>query len=127
MKISEIIQNYRHNNDMSQRELARRCDLSNTYISFLEKEVNPKTGQEIEITLTQYKKLADGMGISINTLFEMLGDDAPVSLAMPADELSDDEHRFLSAYRAADDRARVDALKTLLDHQRKKDTSQSAI
>ena len=85
------------------------------------------TGQEIEITLTQYKKLADGMGISINTLFEMLGDDAPVSLAMPADELSDDEHRFLSAYRAADDRARVDALKTLLAHQRKKDTSQSAI
>lgn len=127
MKISEIIQNYRHNNDISQRELARRCDLSNTYISFLEKEVNPKTGQEIEITLTQYKKLADGMGISINTLFEMLGDDAPVSLAMPADELSDDEHRFLSAYRAADDRARVDALKTLLAHQRKKDTSQSAI
>ena len=127
MKISEIIQNYRHYNDMSQRELARRCDLSNTYISFLEKEVNPKTGQEIEITLTQYKKLADGMGISINTLFEMLGDDAPVSLAMPADELSDDEHRFLSAYRAADDRAREDALKTLLDHPRKKDTSMSAI
>lgn len=127
MKISEIIQNYRHENDMSQRELARRCDLSNTYISFLEKEVNPKTGQEIEITLTQYKKLADGMGISINTLFEMLGDDAPVSLAMPADELSDDEHRFLSAYRAADDRARVDALKTLLAHPRKKDSSLSAI
>ena len=40
--------------------------------------------------------------------------------------LDPDESSLLSAYRAADDRAREDALKTLLDHPRKKD-EQSAI
>ena len=41
--------------------------------------------------------------------------------------LTDDELRLLSAYRAADDRAQDDALRTLLDHPRKKSAEQSAI
>jgi len=42
------------------------------------------------------------------------------------DFLSENEHALINAYRAADDRAREDALKTLLDHPREKE-SQSAI
>ena len=41
--------------------------------------------------------------------------------------LTDDELRLLSAYRAADDRAQEDALRTLLDHPRKKSVEPSAI
>lgn len=37
------------------------------------------------------------------------------------DSMSEQEHELISAYRAADDRAREDALKTLLDHPRKKE------
>jgi transcriptional regulator with XRE-family HTH domain len=42
------------------------------------------------------------------------------------DFLSTEEHTLISAYRAADDRAREDAMKTLLSHPREKG-GQSAI
>ena len=41
-------------------------------------------------TLEIYKKLADGMGISVHHLFELLDDDAPVDLAGSASALSSD-------------------------------------
>lgn len=126
MKLSAIIADYRNRLQISQREFARRCDLSNSYISFLEKETNPKTGRPMVPTLVQYKKLADGMNMSVQHLFEILDDDAPVDLN-PASfalhssdlsfcDLSEEEQTLLSAFRAADDRARSDALATLLQH-----------
>lgn len=126
MKLSAIIADYRDRMQISQREFARRCDLSNSYISFLEKETNPKTGKPMVPTLVQYKKLADGMNMSVQQLFEMLDDDAPVDLnpapsalhspELSFGELSEEELALLSAFRAADDRARADALLTLLQH-----------
>lgn len=126
MKLSAIIADYRDRMQISQREFARRCDLSNSYISFLEKETNPKTGRPMVPTLIQYKKIATGMNMTVQQLFEMLDDDAPVDLNSPGDVLrspgssfgylSEDEQALLSAFRAADDRARADALHTLLHH-----------
>ena len=81
MKLSTIISDYRKEMRISQREFARRCGLSNSYISFIENEKNPKTGRPVVPTLEQYKKLADGMGISVQRLFELLDDDAPVDLS----------------------------------------------
>ena len=127
MKLSNIIIKYRTENELSQREFAKRCGLSNSYISFIEKESNPKTKRPMAPSLERYKQLADGMGISVQSLFEMLDDDVPVSLSYSPVRLDPDERQFLSAFRAADDRAREDALKTLLDHPRKKDTESSAI
>lgn len=86
MKLSEILIDYRRRMKISQREFSRRCDLSNTYISFLENEMNPKTGKPLVPTLEQYKKLADGMGITVHRLFEMLDADAPVDLRLPDPE-----------------------------------------
>lgn len=40
----------------------------------------------------------------------------PVLFVMPADVLTPEERELLAAYRAADDRARSDALATLLQH-----------
>lgn len=34
-------------------------------------------------TIEQYKKLADGMGITLQKLFEMLDEDSPVNLTVP--------------------------------------------
>ena len=126
MKLSAIIADYREKMQISQREFARRCDLSNSYISFLEKETNPKTGRPMVPTLIQYKKIATGMNMTVQQLFEMLDDDAPVDLNPSADVLrspvssfgylSEEEQALLSAFRAADDRARTDALHTLLQH-----------
>ena len=86
MKLSEILIDYRRRMKISQREFSRRCDLSNTYISFLENEMNPTTGKPLVPTLEQYKKLADGMGITVHRLFEMLDADAPVDLRLPDPE-----------------------------------------
>lgn len=80
MKLSELIREYRARENISQREFSRKCDLSNTYISFLEKEKNPKTGRPMAPTLEQYKKIADGMGITMQRLFELLDEDAPVDM-----------------------------------------------
>ena len=84
MKLSDLIREYRDRMDMSQREFSRKCGLSNTYISFIEKENNPKTGRPLIPTLEQYKKIADGMDITVQELFERLDNDSPVDLCFEA-------------------------------------------
>ena len=92
MKLSELIIDYRRKMNISQREFSRKCDLSNTYISFIENEKNPKTGRPLVPNLEQYKKLADGMDISVQHLFELLDDDAPVDLGVfPSDPVPEDQ------------------------------------
>ena len=80
MKLSRILLDYREKMQISQRELSRRCGLSNSYISFIENEYNPKTGKPIVPTIEQYQKLASGMGMTVHQLFEMLDEDSPVDL-----------------------------------------------
>ena len=89
MKLSDLIIKYRTRMNISQREFSRKCDLSNTYISFIENEKNPKTGRPVVPTLEQYKKIANGMGITVQRLFELLDDDAPVDLGGSVSEPSD--------------------------------------
>jgi len=80
MKLSNIITDYRSQMQISQREFARRCGLSNSYISFIENEYNPRTGKPIVPTLEQYQKIASGMGLTVHQLFERLDEDSPVDL-----------------------------------------------
>ena len=80
MKLSELLKMYREENKLSQRELARRCDLSHGLISLIEKERNPQTGQPMQQDIETYSKLADGMGMSVHELFQKLGDDAALKL-----------------------------------------------
>lgn len=88
MKLSTIITNYRKEMQISQREFARRCGLSNSYISFIENEFNPRTGKPIVPTLEQYQKLAACMGLSVHQLFEQLDEDSPVDLQSFAPDIS---------------------------------------
>lgn len=80
MKLSEILRKYRREHDLSQREFAKRCGLSNSYISFLENECNPKTGKPMTPTIEQYKKLADAMSVSLHELIKSLDKDSSVVL-----------------------------------------------
>ena len=91
MKLSDLIRDYRTRMNLSQREFSRKCGLSNTYISFIENERNPKTGRPLIPTLEQYRKIADGMEITVHHLFELLDDDAPVDLRAVLSD--DDPHR----------------------------------
>lgn len=95
MKLSDLIRDYRKQMNMSQREFSRKCELSNTYISFIENEKNPKTGRPLIPTLEQYRKIADGMNITVHRLFEMLDDDAPVDLGGIVSRGSDSSPVFI--------------------------------
>ena len=87
MKLSNILKEHRNRLQISQREFARRCGLSNSYISFIENEYNPRTGKPIVPTLEQYQKIASAMGITVHALFEQLDEDSPVDLHYtPPDE-----------------------------------------
>ena len=89
MKLSELIIDYRKRLNISQREFSRRCGLSNTYISFLENEKNPKTEKPIVPTLDIYRKIADGMDTTVHHLFELLDDDSPVDLIPSVSSVQD--------------------------------------
>lgn len=80
MKLGDIIINYRSENGLSQREFARRADLSNSLISLIEKGTNPQTGKAMAQDLETYNRIARAMGVSLQSLFETLGDDATVSM-----------------------------------------------
>ena len=82
MDIKDVLLKYREENNISQRELARRCGLSNSLISILEMGVNPQTGKKMSPDLETYKKLADGMGITVQELFEMLDENEMVSMSI---------------------------------------------
>lgn len=85
MTLSELLRGYRKEHGLSQRQFAIASNLSNGYISMLEKGINPNTLQPITPTLPVLKKLANGMNTTIEDIFSRV-DDMPVSLAI------DEEH-----------------------------------
>lgn len=96
MRLSEFIKNYREEAELSQRQFALKCGLSNGYISLLESEVNPQTGKPIVPTIPQLSKLAFGMSISLNELIDQV-EDIPIELASSslADQIKPVEVRKL--------------------------------
>lgn len=86
MKLKDIISQYRESHQMSKREFGRKCGFSNAYISILETGVNPRTGEPLSPTVDTYSKIARAMGISLNTLLDMLSDDELITLNAPAVE-----------------------------------------
>lgn len=81
MTLSELLRGYRKEHGLSQRQFAIASNLSNGYISMLEKGINPNTLQPITPTLPVLKKLANGMNTTIEDIFSRV-DDMPVSLVL---------------------------------------------
>lgn len=79
MKIGEYIKQYREENQLSQREFAKKCGLSNAYISMLEKGVNNSTGEPSAPSMKVYYQIAQAMGISLQTLMEAVDDTVDIS------------------------------------------------
>ena len=86
MKLSEIVKNYRLTHGLSLRAFARRCGVSHTAISRIEAEQN-SIGNPFVPTVETLVGIADAMGMSLNDLLHMIGDeDVYIS---EADELRD--------------------------------------
>lgn len=80
MDLKDIIIRFREENKISQREFARRSGLSNAQISILEYGKNKQTGRKPTPDIITLKKIADGMGIPLQSLLDMIGDSEFVSL-----------------------------------------------
>ena len=80
MKLGDLIREHREQHDLSQRQFADKCDLSNGYISILEKGTNPNTGKPVTPTIPQLKKLANGLGMTVMEMLECV-DDMPIDIA----------------------------------------------
>lgn len=80
MTLGQYLINYRESKNLSQRQFAVLCNVSNGYIAMLEKGLNPKTKKPIVPTLLQLQKLASGMGMSVSALVDAV-DDMPVDLS----------------------------------------------
>ena len=80
MDLKDILIQYREENRISQREFARRCGLSNAQISILEYGKNKQTGRKPTPDIITLKKLADGMGITLQSLLDSIGDSEFVGL-----------------------------------------------
>lgn len=72
MFLGDLIKQYRTINKLSLRDFASRCGLSHTYISALEKNIDPRTGKPIAPTLDTVKYVAKGMNISIEEILKVL-------------------------------------------------------
>lgn len=79
MTLSEYIVEYRSSHDMSQRQFAKQCGLTNGYINMLENGINPKTNQKLVPSITTFKKIARGTGKSLQDLLSMI-EDSPVRI-----------------------------------------------
>ena len=72
MFLGDLIKKYRSANNLSLRDFAKRCGLSHTYISALEKNIDPRTGKPIAPTLDTVKYVSKGMNISIEEILKAL-------------------------------------------------------
>lgn len=101
MNVGEKIRARRKELGLTTTQLGQMIGVQNSAITKYERGY-------IDLKARQLKAIADALQIS------------PVALLPDYDEsLTFDELQLINAYRAADDRAREDALKTLLDHPKK--------
>lgn len=77
MTLSKLIKEYREYHDISMDSFAKACGLSKSYISMLESDRHPKTGDPIKPSVDTYAKIAKGMHLSVQELFDRLGNSAP--------------------------------------------------
>ncbi|MGM9602527.1 MAG: helix-turn-helix domain-containing protein [Faecousia sp.] len=129
MKLVELIKQYRESHNLSQRQFAALCGLSNGYISMLERGENPATGKPITPAMLQLKKLAEGMHISVMELFDLV-DDMPIDISektsngknirlaenSAALKLNRTETQMIQKFRQLDDRGQA-AVLNVLDHE----------
>lgn len=93
MKLSEILKRYREENAISQREFARRCGLSNSLISILERGYNPQTGTAVDPDSRTIRRLASGMGMTEQQLRDLLRASSVVKMPV-ADYTEADQDRL---------------------------------
>lgn len=74
MTLGDIIKDYRKSHHISQDVIAKRANVSKAYISILERNINPKTGQAPIPSLKTINAIAKATGKDFDLLFTLLDD-----------------------------------------------------
>lgn len=77
--LGEVIKQYRLDHHMSMDVFATRSGLSKGYISMLERNTNPRSGNPLVPSIDTYKNCAKAMGMTINDLFDLIDDNIDLS------------------------------------------------
>lgn len=72
--LQQFLRQFREEHDLSQRQFASLCGLSNGYISMLEKGINPNTQKPLIPSLQNFQKLANGMDMSLASFLSRISD-----------------------------------------------------
>ena len=75
MFLGDIIKQYRSEHDLSQRDFAKKCELSHTYIAALEKKVDSRSGKTIAPTVDAVKNISKGLNMPLQELLNILDDE----------------------------------------------------
>lgn len=126
MKLGDIIRKYREEHFLSQREFARKCQLSNAQISLLEKGVG-SSGEPFMPSYRTISKVAKGMGLSSEALIAQVEDfdidvtdDSRLENSLVEQFIeerlnrSPDEEMLLQAYRMIPQEHRIEAMQAVL-------------
>lgn len=89
MFLGDLIKNYRTINKMSQRDFAKLCNLSHTYIAALEKNIDIRTGKPIAPTLDTVKYVAKAMNMSVEDILHLLDESQEFNLKNEAPKFDD--------------------------------------
>ena len=100
MTLGDVIKEFRASHNMSMDEFAKISDISKAYISVLEKNKRPKSGKAINPTLEMYKKVATGMGITLDQLFNMVDPDSSISFTQETEIEIDEKHPLLKLFES---------------------------
>ena len=122
MTLGEIIKNYRTEHNLSLADFSKLSGMSKSYLSILERNMNPSTGKSVVPSIKSIQQAAIGMHMPFDTLFDMVDyvdiiKDA-VYLSMPTfyytdTRISEDEKRLLEAYRLASETEKLMVLRLL--------------
>ena len=74
MTLGQIIKNYRYEHGYSMEKFAELSGISRAYISLLEKDKHPDTGEHIQPSIDIMSKAATAMNMEFNELFNKLDD-----------------------------------------------------
>lgn len=92
MFLGDLIKKYRTENKMSQRDFAKLCNLSHTYIAALEKNIDNRTGKPIAPTLDTVKYVSKAMNMSIEDILRLLEDNQEFNLKKEAPKFNNFRH-----------------------------------
>ena len=97
MTLREYIVKHRIDHELSQRQFAQICDISNGYLAMIENNMNPRTGKPPVLSIAMFRKIASGMGMTLQSLIEAIDDEMVSSV----DEaiLTEDERDLIMFYR----------------------------